>query len=105
MKTGSKSIFLDSRRSSDTTWVTEQAYVLPARVYSAEMGGGKYSMTVVDYSVIERPRDGAVGEVPDRRGDVPGPAGRRPADRDWPRLRHAGNPRRPRLRVIQIHSA
>jgi len=51
---GFKVDFPGQPRITDTTWVTEQAYVLPARVYSAEMGGGKYSMTVVDYSVIER---------------------------------------------------
>jgi hypothetical protein len=51
---GFKVDFPGQPKISDTTWVTEQAYVLPARVYSAEMGGGKYSMTVVDYSVIER---------------------------------------------------
>src|SRR4051794_20015963 len=39
---------------SYTTWTTEQGYVLPARVYSAQNFSGKYSMTVVDYSVIER---------------------------------------------------
>jgi hypothetical protein len=51
---GFKVDFPGQPKITDTTWVTEQAYVLPARVYSAEMGGGKYSMTVVDYSVIER---------------------------------------------------
>ena len=39
---------------TDTTWVTGQGYVLPARVYRGAMGGGRYSMTVVDYNVIER---------------------------------------------------
>src|SRR5579862_354782 len=39
---------------TSTTWTTEQAYVLPARVYSAGTSSGRYSMTVVDYTVIER---------------------------------------------------
>ncbi len=39
---------------TDTTWTTEQGYVLPARVYSADSNGGHYSMTVVDYTGIER---------------------------------------------------
>lgn len=39
---------------TDMPWVTEQGYVIPARIYSAAMGGGKYAMTVVDYTVIER---------------------------------------------------
>ena len=39
---------------TDTPWITEQGYIIPARIYSGEMGGGKYSMTVVDYTVIER---------------------------------------------------
>ena len=39
---------------TETTWVTGQGYVLPARVYRGAMGGSRYSMTVVDYNVIER---------------------------------------------------
>ena len=39
---------------TDVPWVTEQGYIIPARIYSGEQGGGKYSMTVVDYTVIER---------------------------------------------------
>jgi hypothetical protein len=39
---------------TDTTWVTGQGYVLPARVYRGAASGGRYSMTVVDYNVIER---------------------------------------------------
>lgn len=39
---------------TDTSWMSENGYILPARVYSAAMGGGRYSMTVVDYSVVER---------------------------------------------------
>ena len=39
---------------TETVWTTEQGYVLPARVYSADSNGGRYSMTVVDYTGIER---------------------------------------------------
>ena len=39
---------------TDSFWATEQGYVLPSRIYSAEQGGGKYSMTVVDYTLIDR---------------------------------------------------
>jgi len=38
---------------TETTWTTVLDYVLPARVYSAERGPGRYSMTVVDYSGLE----------------------------------------------------
>jgi len=37
-----------------TTWQSEHGATLPARVYSAELGLSKYSMTVVDYSGIEQ---------------------------------------------------
>lgn len=39
---------------TDTFWVTQQGFTIPARVYSAELGAGHFSMTVVDYSVIRR---------------------------------------------------
>jgi hypothetical protein len=38
---------------TETTWTTALDYVLPARVYSAERGPGRYTMTVVDYSGLE----------------------------------------------------
>jgi len=38
---------------TETTWTTVLDYVLPARVYSAERGPGRYTMTVVDYSGLE----------------------------------------------------
>ena len=38
---------------TETTWTTVLDYVLPARVYSAERGPGRYSMTVVDYRGLE----------------------------------------------------
>lgn len=38
---------------TDTTWTTVLDYVLPARVYSAERGPERYSMTVADYGGLE----------------------------------------------------
>jgi hypothetical protein len=35
-------------------WTSEHGAVLPGRVYKAELGGSRYSMTVIDYSDIER---------------------------------------------------
>jgi hypothetical protein len=37
----------------DTTFTSEYEYTLPARVYSAERGRERYSMTIVDYNGIE----------------------------------------------------
>lgn len=37
-----------------TTWVSEQGYALPANVYTAERGLGRYSITAVDYRGIEQ---------------------------------------------------
>jgi hypothetical protein len=39
---------------SDTTFRSEYGYMLPARVYSAERGRERYSITVVDYRGIEK---------------------------------------------------
>lgn len=41
-------------RVTETTWTSQLNYVLPARMYSAEKGGERYSITVVDYSGIEQ---------------------------------------------------
>jgi hypothetical protein len=38
----------------ETTYTSEYGAELPARVYSAESGGSRYSMTVVDYNQAER---------------------------------------------------
>ena len=37
-----------------TTWKTDQGYMLPANVYSVDKGGEHYSITVVDYTGIEK---------------------------------------------------
>src|SRR3712207_2182128 len=39
---------------TETTWKSQLNYVLPARVYSAEKGRERYSVTVVDYRPIEQ---------------------------------------------------
>ncbi len=39
---------------TETTWTTALEYMLPARVYSAAAGRGRYSVTVVDYSGLEQ---------------------------------------------------
>ena len=38
----------------ETTYLSEYDYTLPARMYSAERGRERYSMTVVDYNGIEQ---------------------------------------------------
>jgi hypothetical protein len=39
---------------TESTWVSEYGAELPARVYSADTGSSRYSMTVVDYNQAER---------------------------------------------------
>ena len=41
-------------RVSETTFKSEYGYMLPTRVYTAERGPERYSVTVVDYSGIEK---------------------------------------------------
>ena len=51
---GFKINFFGEPKVTATTWVTEQGYGLPARVYSVERGPERYSLTVVDYNGIEQ---------------------------------------------------
>jgi hypothetical protein len=39
---------------TDTTWTSQQGYMLPARVYRVDKGRERYSITVIDYSGIEQ---------------------------------------------------
>ena len=39
---------------TETAWVSQLDYTLPARIYSADKGDEHYSVTVVDYSGIEQ---------------------------------------------------
>jgi hypothetical protein len=41
-------------RITETTWTSQFSAILPARIYSGTQGSGRYSVTVVDYSPIER---------------------------------------------------
>ena len=47
-------MFPGQPKVTTTTWKSEFDYMLPARVYSAEKGRERYSVTVVDYGVIEQ---------------------------------------------------
>ena len=51
---GFKVNFPGSPTVTETTWQSQLDYVLPARVYSADRGREHYSVTVVDYSDLER---------------------------------------------------
>jgi hypothetical protein len=51
---GFKVAFPGQPKVSETTWKTQLDYVLPARVYSADRGRERYSLTVVDYSGLEK---------------------------------------------------
>ena len=39
---------------TETTWTSQQGYMLPTRVYRVDKGREHYSITVVDYSGIEQ---------------------------------------------------
>jgi hypothetical protein len=51
---GFKVDFPGQPKITETTWTSQFDYVLPARVYSAERGRERYSLTVVDYNAIEK---------------------------------------------------
>lgn len=51
---GFKVDFPGQPKVTETTWKSEYGYDLPARVYSADKGKERYSMTVVDYTGIEK---------------------------------------------------
>ena len=50
---GFKVDFPGQPKVTETTWKSQFDYTLPARVYSAERGRERYSVTVVDYTPIE----------------------------------------------------
>ena len=39
---------------TETNWKSQLDYILPARVYSADRGRERYSLTVADYSGLEQ---------------------------------------------------
>jgi len=51
---GFRVAFPEEPEVEDTTYTSEYDYTLPARIYTAERGQGRYSMTVVDYREMER---------------------------------------------------
>ena len=53
-KDGFKVDFPGQPKITETTYKSEYGYMLPARVYIADMGKAHYSMTVVDYNGIEK---------------------------------------------------
>jgi hypothetical protein len=76
---GFKIVFPGQPTVTTTTWKSEFGYMLPARVYSAEKGKEKYSVTVVDYSPIEqqgieRRKSCPAGAEPCIGSDLSGPA-------------------------------
>src|SRR5437762_1934395 len=50
---GFQAQFPGQPRVVETTWKSQAGFSLPARVYSAERGRERYSVTVADYSGIE----------------------------------------------------
>ena len=54
IKDGFKITFPADPKISETTWTSQQSFVLPARVYTLDKGKERYSVTVVDYSGIEQ---------------------------------------------------
>jgi hypothetical protein len=75
---GFKITFLSPPAVTETTWKSQQGYMLPQRVYSVDRGREHYSVTVVDYSGIEQIAIAAVKTCPAgaplcRGTDISGP--------------------------------
>ena len=51
---GFKLNFPGQPKVTETTWTSQMNYTLPGRVYSAEKGRERYSLTVVDYGGLEQ---------------------------------------------------
>ena len=51
---GFKVNFPGQPKMTETSWKSEMDYTLPARLYSADKGRERYSVTVVDYSGLEQ---------------------------------------------------
>ena len=55
---------------TETTYLSDYRAIMPARIYSAEQGASRYSLTVVDYTETERLHQERSARVGDRvRGD------------------------------------
>ena len=75
---GFKIDFPGQPKMTETTWTSEYGYKLPARVYTADRGKERYSMTVVDYNPIqqqgiERRKNCPAGAEPCIGSDLSGP--------------------------------
>ena len=53
VRDGFQAQFPGQPRVVETTWKSQAGFSLPARVYSAERGRERYSVTIADYSGIE----------------------------------------------------
>jgi hypothetical protein len=51
---GFKVYFPSPPKLTETTWTSQQNFMLPARIYSVDKGKEHYAVTVVDYSGIEK---------------------------------------------------
>jgi hypothetical protein len=51
---GFRVLFPGQPKIAEIKWTSEMGYTLPARVYTAERGKERYSVTVVDYGPIEQ---------------------------------------------------
>lgn len=54
IRDGFKVVFPGQPKVAETTWKSEYGYMLAARVYTAERGRERYSLTVVDYNSMEQ---------------------------------------------------
>jgi hypothetical protein len=54
IRDGFKVNFPGTPKITETSWKSQLDYTLPARVYSAERGHERYSLTVVDYTGLEQ---------------------------------------------------
>jgi hypothetical protein len=54
IKDGFKVMFPGQPKVTDTTWTSQQNFILPARVYTVDRGREHYSVTVADYGGIEQ---------------------------------------------------
>jgi len=75
---GFKIDFPGQPKITETTWTSEYGYKLPARIYSADRGKERYTMTVVDYNPIEaqgieRRKNCPAGAEPCIGSDISGP--------------------------------
>ncbi len=51
---GFKINFPGQPKVTETTWMSQLDFTLPAKIFSADKGNEHYSVTVVDYSTIEQ---------------------------------------------------